>query len=156
MKIIYHCFGGSHSSVTAAAVHLGLLDKNKIPTGQDLMKIPFYDKTTNADFGTIRFMGKDELGNEVYVLGKKSMGDRYSQILLGVAGVLGAEDQLIVINCMKWVNWSMKLGGFTSRRLGFPFIGRPVVTRGTQKAFSHIIKLVEETKSRLSQQMLPE
>jgi len=31
MKIIYHCFGGSHSSVLAAALHLGIIDKNKVP-----------------------------------------------------------------------------------------------------------------------------
>ncbi|MEA1961941.1 MAG: DUF3189 family protein [Bacillota bacterium] len=152
MKIIYHCFGGSHSSVTAAAIHLGLLDKTRVPTGEELMKIPFYDKTTDADFGTIRFMGKDEWENEIYVLGKKSMGDRYSNILMGVAEVLEVEDQLIVVNCMRWVNWGMKLGGFTSRRLGFPFIGRPVVTRGTQRAFMQLIKVVEQTKSNIIKQ----
>ncbi|HBC94637.1 MAG TPA: hypothetical protein DCZ10_17500, partial [Pelotomaculum sp.] len=25
MKVIYHCHGGTHSSVTAAAIHLGML-----------------------------------------------------------------------------------------------------------------------------------
>ena len=46
MKIIYHCFGGSHSSVSAAALHLGLLDRQRTPTEEELVRIPYYDKTT--------------------------------------------------------------------------------------------------------------
>lgn len=146
MKIIYHCFGGSHSSVTAAALHLGLLDKGYPPSNEELMRLPYYDKTCNADFGTIRLMGVDEYGNEVYVLGKKSLGDRYSNILMGVAAMLGVEDELIVVNCMNRVNWMMKIGGFTSRRIGIPLLGRPVVTWGTRRAFMSLINLVEITR----------
>ena len=146
MKIIYHCFGGSHSSVTAAALHLGMLNKTRPPTREQLMEIPYYDKTSDADFGSIRYMGTDEFGHEVYVLGKKSMGNRYSAILMGVAEILGKRDDLIVVNCMDLVNWSMKLGGFTSRRLGLVALGRPVVSWGTRKAFSQLVNLVEITR----------
>ncbi len=146
MKIIYHCFGGSHSSVTAAALHLGILNQNQIPTTEDLMKIPYYDKTNDSDFGSIRFMGTDELGNDIYVLGKKSLGNRFSSILMGVAEILGRQDDLIVVNCMDIVNWSMKLGGFTSRRLGLVSLGRPVVSWGTRKAFGQLVNLVAITR----------
>lgn len=146
MKIIYHCFGGSHSSVTAAALHLGMLNKSGIPTNEQLLEIPYYDKTTDADFGTIRYMGTDEFGNEVYVLGKKSMGNRYSQVLMGVAEILGKRDQLVLVNCMDRVNWSMKIGGFTSRRLKLVLVGRPVVTWGTRQAFNQLVNLVEITR----------
>ena len=44
MKIIYHCYGGSHSSVIAAALHLGLLAKDRIPNETELMAIPYFDK----------------------------------------------------------------------------------------------------------------
>lgn len=146
MKIIYHCFGGSHSSVTAAALHLGLLPKHRLPTYDELMSLPYFDKTNDDDFGSIRFMGIDEFGNDVYVLGKKSLGDRFTRILTGVAGLLGCQDKVLVVNTMNQVNWSMKLGGFTSRRLGIVFLGRPVVTRGTQSAFYHLLNTVETTK----------
>ncbi|HEX3010797.1 MAG TPA: DUF3189 family protein, partial [Syntrophomonadaceae bacterium] len=39
MKIIYHCFGGSHSSVTAAAIHLGLIEKHRPPSMEELMSL---------------------------------------------------------------------------------------------------------------------
>ncbi|PKM77039.1 MAG: hypothetical protein CVU90_09270 [Firmicutes bacterium HGW-Firmicutes-15] len=146
MKIIYHCFGGAHSSVTAAALHLGMLNKTRPPTKEQLMEIPYYDKTSDVDFGSIRYMGTDEFGHEVYVLGKKSMGNRYSAILMGVAEIVGKQDQLIVVNCMDRVNWSMKIGGFTSRRMRLVLLGRPVVTWGTQKAFSQLVNLVEITR----------
>ncbi|HPZ72110.1 MAG TPA: DUF3189 family protein, partial [Peptococcaceae bacterium] len=32
MKIIYNCYGGAHSSVTAAALHLGLLPEARPAT----------------------------------------------------------------------------------------------------------------------------
>jgi len=146
MKIIYHCFGGSHSSVAAAALHLGMLNKNRIPTVDDLMQIPFYDKTSDADFGSIRFMGTDEFGHDIYVMGKKSFSNRYSSMLMGVAKILERQDKLIMVNCMDRVNWSMKIGGFTSRRLGWAFLGRPIVSWGTARAFAQLVNLVEITR----------
>jgi hypothetical protein len=126
-----------------------MLNKYKPPTVEDLMKIPYYDKTKDADFGTIRYMGTDEFGNEIYVLGKKSLGNRYSAILMGVAEILEKSDQLVVVNCMDLVNWSMKIGGFTSRRLRLALLGRPVVTWGTKKAFQQLVNLVEITRVKL-------
>lgn len=148
VKIIYHCYGGSHSSVMAAALHLGLIPKDRIPTEDELMTIPYYDKTTDADFGSIRFMGIDGFKNEVYVLGKKSMGDRYSRLLMGVADILGRGGDVLAVNCMNRVNLAMKLGGFGSRRMGAVSLGRPVLVRGSQKAFMELVNLVEITRLR--------
>ncbi len=146
MKIIYHCFGGSHSSVLAAAIHLGLIDKGRLPSIEEMMAIPYYDKTSDIDFGSIRFMGVDEFKNQVYVLGKKSMGNRYSNILLGIADILGVSEDLISVNCMNQVNWSMKIGGFTSRRMGLERLGRPVLGSGSRDAFFNLVNLVEYTR----------
>lgn len=146
MKIIYHCFGGSHSSVVAAALHLGLLNRDKLPTPDELMSLPYFDKTNNDDFGSIRLVGNDEYGNQIYVLGKKSMGNRYARMLEGVAEILGARNQLLAVNCMSRVNWFMKLGGFTSRRLGAAALGRPVLEKGTVDAFFKLVNLVEITR----------
>jgi hypothetical protein len=41
MKIIYCCYGGSHSSVTAAAIHLDMLPLTRKPTSAELLSIPF-------------------------------------------------------------------------------------------------------------------
>lgn len=146
MIIIYHCFGGSHSSVLAAALHLRLIDKCRIPTTDELMAIPYFDKTCDEDFGSIRFMGIDDSGHEVYVLGKKSMGGRYSKILRGVASILGKEDQVLPVDCTNRINLFMKIGGFSSRRMGLISPGRPIVLKGTRNAFLDMVNLVETVR----------
>ncbi len=147
MKIIYHCYGGAHSSVLAAALHLGLIEKSRVPTMEELMDIPYFDKTTDEDFGCIRFMGIDEYGNEVYVLGKKDLdGYRYSNLLMGIAEILRAKDKLVVVDCMSRVNWIMKLGGFASRKAGIVSLGRAVLGVGTRNAFLNLVNLVEITR----------
>lgn len=146
MNIIYHCFGGAHSSVTAAALHLGLLPKDRLPTLQELMAIPYFDNTDNSNFGSIRFMGLDEYKNAIYVLGKKSLGDRYTNIIHGIAEIMGVRHQVLAVNTMPHVNWVMKIGGFISRRVGMVFIGRPLVGLGTRKVYWALVNLVEITR----------
>jgi hypothetical protein len=41
LKIIYHCYGGSHSSVIAAALHLKWIDKDRLPSEEEMMAIPY-------------------------------------------------------------------------------------------------------------------
>lgn len=149
MIVIYHCFGGSHSSVTAAAIHLGLLSSEKPPTADELMALPYFDKTTNDDFGSIRLIGFDEYNNSVYVLGKKCQSDRFSNVLLGIAELLGKKEEVVAVNTMGRVNWSMKLGGYTSRRIGLASLGRPLVAKGTIKAFWDLVDLVEMTRLKI-------
>lgn len=149
MKVIYHCFGGSHSSVLAAALHLGLIDKTRLPSMDDLLNLPIFDKTCDDDFGLIKLVGTDELGHEVYILGKKSFGDRYSKILEGTADILGMKQDLITINVISRVNWLMRIGGFSSRQLGLIEVGRFFLLHGTRQAFFEIANIVEVTKLKI-------
>jgi hypothetical protein len=51
MNINISLFGGSHSSVTAAAIHLGGWTKGGCPLRIELMALPFYDKTNEMISG---------------------------------------------------------------------------------------------------------
>lgn len=113
---------------------------------EEMLALPYFDKTSKKDFGSIRFMGVDEFNNEVYVLGKKNVGRRYDNMLKGVASLLGKKDELVFVDCMTRVNIGMKLGGFTSRRMGWVSLGRPVLGRSTRKAFLDLVNLVEITR----------
>lgn len=150
MKVIYHCFGGSHSSVLAAALHLGIIDKTTLPNINDLVNLPIFDKTTDADFGVIRKVGNDEYGNEIYILGKKNLGDRYTKILEGIAYLLGVKEDLLAINVMTRVNWLMKIGGYLSRKMGLVRLGRYFLLHGTRQSFFEIVNLVEITKTKVT------
>ncbi len=149
MKIIYHCFGGSHSSVTAAAIHLGLLPTSKIPLAHDFMALPYFDKTSGKVYGKISYMGQTAEGDEVYILGKKNLGNRMNRIFFGLAELLEMEDQIIVVNTMPYVNIFMMVGGFLSRRLGLIFPGRPILIWGTRLAFLNLVGLVKNIKLKL-------
>jgi len=149
MKIIYHCFGGSHSSVTAAAIHVGLLPTNRPPSAQEFMALPYFDKTPGDVYGVIRFMGRTSEGDEVYALGKKNLGGRLNQVFMGLAELLGVEDQVVVVNTMPYVNIIMMVGGFLSRRLGIVMPGRPILIWGTRLAFPGLVGLVKTIKTKM-------
>ena len=57
MIIIYRCYGGTHSSVMAASIHLELLPGDRKPAGKELLALPYFDRQNGADFGKIFYMG---------------------------------------------------------------------------------------------------
>ncbi len=150
MKIIYNCYGGSHSSVTAAAIHLGLVNCDQTPCAKELWKLPHYDAQVKKDHGTLFFMGTDQLGHQLYVAGRRSMAKPMIRALAGIAKVFGIpQEDFQLVNPMPYVNLAMVIGGFTSRRLGLAPLGKPVVTWGTRLAFPQLAKLVSQVKSGL-------
>lgn len=148
MKIIYNCFGGSHSSVTTAAIHLGLLPDTRIATPEEFLNIPYYDAQVGKDHGKIRFMGIDCCGNEIYIVGKKNLGNYYEKIMRHLISLTGEkQEKYLFINTMPYVNIWMVIGGYTSRRLGMEMPGRPLVIYGTRKSylkFVHLVNLLKE------------
>ena len=44
MIIIYRCYGGTHSSVMAASIHLELLPGDRKPAGKELLALPYFDR----------------------------------------------------------------------------------------------------------------
>ncbi|HEX3016104.1 MAG TPA: DUF3189 family protein [Desulfobacteria bacterium] len=152
MKIIYNCYGGSHSSVTSAAIHLGLVG-DRVPCARDLCRLPNYDAQVRKDHGTLRLMGTDEFQNQVYVVGRRSMGKPVSRAMAGLAEIFGIPKQdFMLVDPMPFVNLAMMIGGYTSRRLGLIPLGRPIVCWGTRLAFPRLRKLVAGVKKKLQQQ----
>lgn len=115
----------------------------------ELMQIPYFDKTDQNDFGIIRFMGQDENGHEIYILGKRNLGWRLNSVLVGLADLTGKKDDLMVVNCLPYVNWMMMLGGFMSRRLGLTFPGRPILYEGVKTSFMNLVSMVTTIKVKL-------
>ncbi|GAF27108.1 GTP cyclohydrolase II [Moorella thermoacetica Y72] len=145
MKVIYHCFGGSHSSVTAAAIHLGLLPRDRLPAAAELMSLPYFDARSLGEEGEIKYMGIDPYGNNVYAAGKKNLGSRFEALLYDLATALGLPRQeLLLLNTSPFVNRLMVLGGFTSRRLGMTTPGRPIVILGTRRAYFQLVEFVDQ------------
>lgn len=150
MKLIYHCYGGAHSSVVAASLHVGLLAKDRSPTLEELLELPYFDIPRGKDHGQLQYFGTDEKGYEVYNLGRRNAAKQIESVLLGSKSVFPEiTGETILVDVLGYVNWIMVLGGYTSRKLGITRIGRPVVSVGTQKSFWKLVALVEQVKKGL-------
>lgn len=150
MKIIYHCYGGAHSSVTAASIHLGLIPGDHFPGNEAFHRLRFYDRQENDEHGHFFFMGLDELGNEVYFTARRNRPALLENIVRGLAEIFDlplAEYKLV--NVMQKVNLAMKLGGYLSRRCGLIKIGRPLVILGTRAAYLQIAEVVSQVKKQV-------
>ncbi len=157
VKLIYTCYGGAHSSPVAAAIHLGWLPADRTPRPEEILALPRYDRTTPDDMGVPELMGRDEFGHEVYVLGRgpaKEVVERAVGSGFGLAG--GERTQLLFVSTLECVNLPMRIGGFTSRVLGWTGIGRPLVIWGTRCAFNDLVAVVQKTKRFLREQGGPE
>lgn len=152
MKIIYHCWGGSHSSVVCAAIHLGRLPRDRVPTAAELRALPEFDRQTKRDHGRMFHMGRDERGNDVYFLGRRSNGAVIDRILPGMVEVFGlSRDEIITMNTSPYVNPLMVIGGTLSRALGLVRPGRAIVTLGARLAHRRLCRAVEEVQRRAAQ-----
>jgi len=150
MKIIYHCYGGSHSSVVAAAIHLGLLDRERAPGIDELMSLDLFDKTTPEQHGVFHHFGTDERGNEVYSVGLRNQGANITRTLRGFCDLYGvAQGDVLFVNTLDCVNWRMRLGGWLSRAAGRVALGRPIVLAGLRQAYAALCAKVRNVKRRV-------
>ncbi|CAH2214862.1 DUF3189 family protein [Tepidibacter aestuarii] len=147
MKIIYHCVGGTHSSAIASTIHLNILPSDRVPNADEIMNIGCFDTLQKKDMGTLFLRGIDEFGNEVYTLGRQFNKNLVLNTVKSTYSINNKNsNDLLLIDTMPTVNIPMKIGGFSSRRLHLVSFGRPIVLKGSQKAYKDIIKLVKDTK----------
>lgn len=148
IKVIYFDYGGSHSSVVAANIHAGKLDPPKTPPIEEIINLPDFDKTTPDDFGKIRRVGTDADGNDVYVLGTKS--SNFGNLLTGLVEAQGIAERFRFVDTLPLVNNWLRIGGWLSRSLSLPALGRPLIRIGILQAYPKLVTLVREAgKTRL-------
>ncbi|WIV10730.1 DUF3189 family protein [Proteiniborus sp. MB09-C3] len=151
MNIIYHCVGGSHSSVLAAAIHLGLLPDDRKPTKEDILGISFFDTLSKQEQGKILLRGLDENGNKVFTLSRQFAPHLVLPAIEDAYQLGGGQlSDLLLVSTMSPVNWLMKIGGFSSRRLHLVAFGRPIAAYGTAKAYDKIAQLVNNAKKMIN------
>jgi len=148
VTVVYHCYGGAHSSVVAAAVHLGLLPEDRVPSPDELWSVRYFDKQDAADHGRIREMGTDRAGNKVCILGRRGCFRQLERAVREVAMCLGVwrEGDVLFVDTLGCVNWYMRAGGFLSRAARLKRLGRPLVIYGARKAYPAIRSLALQTR----------
>ncbi len=149
MKVIYHCYGGTHSSVLAAAMHLGLLEGKNL-SAPELFSCPLFDRLEHKKIGTINRMGRDSRGHEVYVMGCKNAGPLIEKILPEFCKILGADPRdILLVSTIPCLNIPLRIGGYLSRQAGLTAPGRFFLLLGARRSLPAIRATVEKTRSLL-------
>lgn len=150
MKVIYHCYGGTHSSVLAAAIHLGLLKSKKKISAEELFACPLFDRLKPSQIGTINWMGEDSHGNEIFVMGCKNAGYLVEKVLFEFCRVLNVEtNNILLVSTIPCLNIPLRIGGYLSRRFNLVTLGRFFLLIGARRAMNKINSTVCQVKEKL-------
>jgi len=136
--LFYYCFGGTHSSPVAAALHLGLL--SQAPSLAEIQSIPHFDRLPHKQVGTPLFWGRDVEGKLVCTIGTAGQDKAVLDVVREVcraAGVPGVEFRPAGV-CLHPFT---QLGGGLSRRLGFVRGGRLLAAQGILRRWDCFLTL---------------
>lgn len=148
MHVIYHCFGSAHSSIVAAAIHLGKLPKHRHVLPEDILSLPDFDLVRNDSIGHLYFKGHDEYGNKVYTLG---MGAETQIVKRAIQSMInmGTKKQhsFYFAEALPHINTVAKFGGALSRRYGIVKLGRFLAAQGICQSYNNLLTFVERIKN---------
>ncbi|HHV56313.1 MAG TPA: DUF3189 family protein [Firmicutes bacterium] len=148
MLIFYCCYGRAHSSVVAAALHLGWL-KNTNPSLAEIMALPYFDQATARDFGRPLSVGHDSAGNEVFILGHGPAHALVERALRSAWEECGRrEEEFLFVPTETCLTFWTRLGGFLSRRLGLSFPGRWLAAYGMRRSLPCLARCVTAVRSK--------
>ncbi len=152
MIIIYHCYGGAHSSVLSAAIHTRILPDDRKPSNKDILKIPYFDKTTSNQIGIPFYYGDDEYGNKIYIQGMGGSDKVVKQLLKELMTKYEIpEKDVIMVDTLKNVNILVRIGGFLSRGLGLVFPGRYLTVLGLMLNYNKFVNTVSQVKAKIAE-----
>jgi hypothetical protein len=145
-RVIYYCYGSAHSSVLAAAIHLGKLPMDRVPNLDQLKKIGDLDRTHNDMIGMLHLQGVDPKGNEVYTLG---VGGEQDLVISSVQSMIAAAGgdlrNYLFRSALPHINLQAKIGGALSRRYGWMTLGREICLRGILSSYEEVVPFVKQT-----------
>lgn len=148
MIVVYHDVGGAHSTAVAANIHINKLPMDRVPSKEELLSLPTFDKIEKDQIGRLLYIGEDEFNNKIYTCARKYSPDLVVPAIRDMYSILhGNMAGLIIIDTKPLVNFLMNFGGYTSRKMHWVRFGRPIVTKGAQQAYMEIVDLVKGVKN---------
>ncbi|WP_025028867.1 DUF3189 family protein [Caldalkalibacillus mannanilyticus] len=150
MKVIYHCYGSAHSSVVAAALHLGKLPVERTPDYTEILRLEDFDVARDDSLGHLFYKGKDESGNEIYTIG---MGAETSLVKRSLLSLIEqskvSNEEFYFAPALPHLHRLSKIGGALSRRYGIEKIGRYLAAKGVCYCYPRMVQFVLETKAKV-------
>lgn len=112
-------------------------------------EIPFYDKMENEDIGTPIFVGTDEYGIDVYIMGMRNARE---VVIPSIKSMLNENaihnNHILFVNALIKLHPMTALGGILSRRLGLIDLGKPLTVWGIRRYYNYFVELVEKVKEK--------
>ncbi|MEW6545820.1 MAG: DUF3189 family protein [Bacillota bacterium] len=143
--IVYHCFGGAHTSVVAGAIHLGMLPQR--PTWRQVATFPLFDRTPTRERGWPLYLGTDEKGRRVYAMGRGRDSRGATLVFDALLRALGLDGQVTSHDTLACAGPLTKLGGYLSRRLGLVKPGRALAAVGITRDLPRLLRVVKQARN---------
>jgi len=140
---VYCCYGGAHTSVVCAAIHLGRLPSGRTPSAREIASIDGFDAKPPLPSG--RLVGVDDAGSPVCVIGAGPLWRRVE----GIASNLFAywESRPVVVATLGRASALTRVGGILSHRL-LPraAFGRHLAAEGVRRCYPRLVDLVRRAR----------
>ena len=147
MIVIYHDVGGAHSSCVCANIHINKLKMDKVPSKEEVLSLPTFDRITKADYGRLIYIGTDEFGAKVYTLCRMRSKKFVIPAITDLYQLFNGDmNGFFLADTSPTVNGLMRLGGLSSRVFGLVSFGRPIAAKGTLQGYTQMVDLVKTTK----------
>jgi hypothetical protein len=156
MRLFYYCYGSAHSSVSAANLHLGHLPLDRRPAVSEIIHQPLFDRCQDWEVGEPRHMGTDEAGNDIYIIGLAGGKREMAQALLDFLAAEGVETAGVRFeDVLQHAGVLMRIGGYSSRRLGLVGFGRPLCAVGVWLKYRLFAEHVRRVKHEIAARTFP-
>lgn len=157
MHLIFHCYGGAHTSITTANLFLGRLPCHRRASLREILAQPRFDATSHQQLGILIPLGRNPAGHQVFCTGLGAGKQHLARALLQWATLCGSSRaDLAMCDALGTANWPMRIGGFLSRRVGLVGLGRPLVALGVWLAYPRFLDLVRRVEAGLRDPCCPE
>lgn len=150
MRVLYGCYTGVHTSLLAAAYHLGWFD-SKLSFRECRKKMNEYGSLTYKDIGKPLLWGLDEQKREVYTIGLAMERKIFSQAVHALFGIYNytGQDYYFVDTS----DYGGNLVALGSKVSGFRLLrpwGEALIEKSLDRNQHSIARLVQHTKAYLN------
>ncbi|SJZ54328.1 DUF3189 family protein [Selenihalanaerobacter shriftii] len=147
MKIIYYDSTGQYLAVVAAAIHLNMLATAKVaPDWNDLKELPYFDGRQKVELGQIIFIGTDQLGNDIYILGSDGVGDVIEKAVHGINRIFDIHTESKFIDLTKKEDWLFRLGIKIKSLFTNSSLANRLIYKNILKSFTQIVEVVNDIR----------
>lgn len=130
-RVLYHCFGATHSSVVGAAIHCGILRRGGPVTSLEVATVPGFDRRASSDIGHAFYVGRDERGCEAFAIGFDGARGILTRASLDLLELMGpCPRHVLPADTLSVVSPLVRIGGYLSRRWSVVTIGRRIAAVG--------------------------